>query len=72
MAELHARYVAHQSDSSPWRALLNGSTDPEGSVVALVQGSVAGALLGEIDGDTAIVRSKVAVPGPYSAWVNLL
>lgn len=72
VAELHARYVAHQQDSGLWRAQLTGAGDWDGSVAALVDGSAAGALWGGIEGETAVVRSRVAAPGPYSAWVNLL
>lgn len=72
VAQLHTRYVAHQTDSNPWRALLTGPGDLEGSVAALIDGSVAGALLGGLEGETAVVRSRVAAPGPHSAWVNAL
>lgn len=72
VAELHTRYVLHQTDSGPWRALLSGTGDLEGSVAALVDGVLAGALLGSVQGETAVVHSKVAVPGPHRTWLNAL
>lgn len=72
VAELHARYVAQHDDSAHWRAMLAGTIDAQGSVAALIDDSVVGALLGVIEGDTAVIRSKFAVPGPHRAWVNLL
>ncbi|HEX3743874.1 MAG TPA: GNAT family N-acetyltransferase [Bryobacteraceae bacterium] len=72
VAELHARYVAHQSESDPWRALVTATPGMQDSPVALIGGAVVGALLWELEGQTAVVRSRVAAPGRHASWVNAL
>jgi GNAT superfamily N-acetyltransferase len=69
-AELHARYVARGTDANPWRALFTSSDDYAGSVAAIIDGALAGVLLGGLEGDIAVVRSRIAVPGAHRAWVN--
>jgi GNAT superfamily N-acetyltransferase len=40
------------------------------SPVVMVDGGVAGILLGHVDGETAVVRSRVVAPGYQGSWVN--
>ncbi|HUB79923.1 MAG TPA: GNAT family N-acetyltransferase [Bryobacteraceae bacterium] len=72
VARLHARYVAHQTEADPWRHLMSSSSGVQDSPVALIGGTVVGALLWELEGQTAVVRSRVAAPGKHMAWVNAL
>ena len=72
VARLHAQYVARQSDVDTWRGLLTRTPGMNHSPVVLVEGRVAGVLLWEKDGSTAVVRSRVAAPGPHTRRINLL
>jgi hypothetical protein len=72
VAQLHSQYVAHQSELNPWRGLLADAPGMNHSPVVLVGGRVVGILLWELQGGTAVVRSRVAVPGPHGKWVNVI
>jgi len=72
VAQLHAQYVAHQSNLDPWRALLAATPGMAVSPVVMQDRHAVGILLGEIEGEIAVVRSRVAAPGPHARWVNLL
>jgi hypothetical protein len=72
VAELHAQYVAHQTELSPWRARLAAMPELGQSPTALIDGRLAGILLWEMQDGMAVVRSRVAAPGPHSKWVNVI
>jgi hypothetical protein len=42
------------------------------SPVVMIDDRVAGILLGELEGATAVVRSRVVVPGYHGSWVNVM
>ncbi len=72
VARLHAEYVAHEGEPNPWRALMGRTSAMAISPVITVNGQVAGILLGEIDGATAVVRSRVVSRDWPGGWVNAL
>jgi len=72
VARLHARYVAHDDEWNPWRTLVAGTAVKEHSLAAMVKGRVAGILLGELEGATAVVRSRVVEPSHQGGWVNAM
>lgn len=72
VANLHALYVAQQGELNQWRGLVAQSPQMAISPVVTIDGRVAGILLGELDGSTAVVRSRVVAPGYQGSWVNVL
>lgn len=69
-ARLHALYVAQHGELNPWRASLAESSGLHHSPVVLIRGQVAGILLWEREGDTAVVRSRAVDPLYHGGWVN--
>jgi hypothetical protein len=72
VARLHARYVAQEGELNQWRGLVARSPEMEMSPVVMIDGCVAGILLGQIEGATAVVRSRVVAPGYHGSWVNAM
>jgi len=72
VAELHARYVAQEGEIDRWRGLVAQTPQMGISPVVMIDGRVAGILLGELEGATAVVRSRVVAPGYHGSWVNVL
>ncbi len=72
VAQLHARYVAQESELNRWRALVAHTPKMDISPVVMIDDRVAGILLGELEGATAVVRSRVVVPGYHGSWVNVM
>jgi GNAT superfamily N-acetyltransferase len=71
VARLHAQYVAHESELNPWRGLVANSPAMNHSPVVMIDARVAGILLWELQGTLAVVRSRVAEPGPHGKWINV-
>lgn len=69
VAGLHALHVAHD-DLNPWRARVAESKAMHHSPVAMLDGRVAGMLLWELKGATAVVASRVVDPVHQGGWVN--
>lgn len=72
VARLHAEHVAHASELDPWRSRIGRSPEMSISPVVMIEGRVAGMLLGDVERSTAVVRSRVAAPGRRSGWINAL
>ncbi|HLK19915.1 MAG TPA: GNAT family N-acetyltransferase [Bryobacteraceae bacterium] len=70
VASLHAQHVAQEGELNQWRGLLAQSPEMNISPVAMLDGQVAGILLGKVEGDTAVVETRVVAPGRYGSWVN--
>jgi GNAT superfamily N-acetyltransferase len=72
VARLHAQYVAHEGEPNAWRALVADTPGIHQSTVVMVDGQVVGILLWELEGLTAVVRSRVVAPVHQGAWVNAM
>jgi GNAT superfamily N-acetyltransferase len=72
VARLHSDYVAQEGELNQWRGLVAHSPEMEISPVVMIDGCVAGILLGKIEGPTAVVRTRVVAPGYHGGWVNAL
>ena len=72
VAQLHARYVAQESELNRWRWLVAHTPKMDISPVVMIDDRVAGILLGELEGATAVVRSRVVLPGYHGSWVNVM
>ena len=70
VAQLHAQHVAQEGELNQWRGLVAHTPEMDISPVVMIDGRVAGILLGELDGPTAVVRSRVVAPGYHGTWVN--
>jgi hypothetical protein len=64
--------VAQEGELNQWRGLVAHSPEMEISPVVMIDGCVAGILLGKIEGSTAVVRTRVVAPGYHGSWVNAL
>ena len=42
------------------------------SPVVMIDGHVAGILLGKLEGGTAVVHTRVVAPGYHGSWVNVI
>jgi GNAT superfamily N-acetyltransferase len=71
VARLHAAEIAH-SELNPWRALLGQSQGLGLSPVAMVGDEVAGFMLGEVEGTTAVVHSRVSAPAYRGGWATIV
>jgi len=71
VARLHAAEVAH-SELNPWRALLGQTQGLALSPVVMVDDEVAGFMLGEVQGTTAVVHSRVSAPAYRGGWVMIV
>jgi len=72
VALLHAQHVAQEGELGQWRGLVAQTSAMGISPVVTIAGRVAGILLGELDGATAVVRSRVVAPGYHGSWVNAM
>jgi len=72
VANLHAQYVAQAGELNQWRGLVARTPQMAISPVVTIDGRVAGILLGELEGTTAVVRSRVVAPGYHGSWVNVM
>lgn len=72
VARLHAEHIAHGRELNPLRAMVAGTPGLDSSPVAMIHGKVAGILLWEIQGSTAVVSSRVVAPGHHGTWVNAI
>ena|SRR5665213_3047416 len=71
VARLHAAEIAH-SELNPWRALLGQTAGLVLSPVVMVDDEVAGFMLGEVEGTTAVVHSRVSAPAYRGGWVMIV
>ncbi len=72
VANLHAEYVAREGELNRWRGLVAHTSQMDISPVVIIDGRVAGILLGSLEGATAVVRSRVVAPGYHGSWVNAM
>jgi GNAT superfamily N-acetyltransferase len=72
VARLHAEYIAGAGQLNPWRAVIAGNRGLARSVILLVDGSVEGILLWELEASIAIVRSRVVTARFQAGWANML
>jgi GNAT superfamily N-acetyltransferase len=71
VARLHAAEIAH-SELNPWRALLGQTQGLAPSPVVMVGDEVVGFMLGEVEGTTAVVHSRVSAPAYRGGWVTVV
>jgi GNAT superfamily N-acetyltransferase len=72
VASLHAEHVAQGGQLNQWRGLVAHTPQMAISPVVMIDGRVAGILLGDLDGTTAVVRTRVVAPGYHGGWVNVM
>jgi GNAT superfamily N-acetyltransferase len=69
-ARLHAEHIAHESELNPWRARITSISGMEHSPVAMIDGRVAGILLGKVENETVLAHSLVVAPAHRGGWIN--
>lgn len=70
VAQLHAEHVAQLGTLSTWRWRFAQTPGMGISPVAMIDDRVAGILLGELQGTTAIVHTRVMHPEHRGAWTS--
>jgi GNAT superfamily N-acetyltransferase len=70
VARLHAEHIAHENELDPWRARITDISGMEHSPVAMIDGRVAGFLLGKVENDTVLAHSLVVAPSHRGGWIN--
>jgi len=71
VAALHAQHVAQEGELNQWRGLVSDTAEMNISPVVMLDGRVAGILLGKLEGTTAVVHTRVVAPGYQGSWVNV-
>jgi GNAT superfamily N-acetyltransferase len=72
VAALHAQHVAQEGELNQWRGLVAHTPEMNISPVVMIDGCVAGILLGKLEGATAVVHTRVVAPGYHGSWVNVM
>lgn len=72
VAGLHAQHVAQEGELNQWRGLVAHTPEMNISPVVMMDGRVAGILLGKLEGTTAVVHTRVVAPGYHGSWVNVM
>jgi GNAT superfamily N-acetyltransferase len=72
VASLHAQHVAQEGELNQWRGLVANTPEMNISPVIMIDGRVAGILLGKMEGTTAVVHTRVVAPGYHGSWVNVI
>ena len=72
VASLHAQHVAQEGELNQWRGLVAHTPEMNISPVVMLDGRVAGILLGKVEGATAVVHTRVVAPGYHGSWVNVM
>jgi GNAT superfamily N-acetyltransferase len=72
VAALHAQHVAQEGELNQWRGLVAHTPEMNISPVVMIDGRVAGILLGKLEGTTAVVHTRVVAPAYHGSWVNVM